>query len=246
MQEHSGHKKKPRLTEQEDAGEILVKIPFRLDPERLMAQAHVESGSNDAADMHALIELAQEIGRPKAAYAPRFIRERDGDGIRIENVWFRSRMLAHNLKNAEQVFPHISTCGHELDRDFPGKGDMLKEFWWDLIKSHLLEAADKHLKNMIQHRFRLHKTVTMHPGSGNTGVWPIEQQKELFSLLGGAGEALGVRLTDSFLMIPNKTTSGLLFETEKVFHSCEVCHRANCISRQVPFNKQLWEELQHD
>jgi hypothetical protein len=226
--------------------ETLDSISFSLDAEQIIAQAHLEAESRDAEDLLSLIELAQAVGKPKAVYAVCFIGLRDGDAVQIDDVRFKSRMLARNLGSVERVFPHVATCGHELDEAFPGKGDMLKEYWWDLIKSRLLGAANKHLTEHLHRKFRLGKTVTMHPGSGDASVWPIEQQKDLFMLLGDVEGAIGVRLTESFLMIPNKTTSGLMFATETDFRSCEVCHRENCPSRHAPFNKQLWAEIQHD
>ena len=224
----------------------LTKIPFSLDVDQIMAQAHVEVESSDAADLLSLIGLAQEIGSPKAAYAACLVGGRAGDKVQIDDIWFRSRTLAHNLESVERVFPLVATCGHELDQGFPGKGDMLKEFWWDLIKNRLLGAANKYLSDHLHRRFRLGKTATMRPGSGDASVWPIEQQKDLFSLLGNLEKEVGVQLTESFLMVPNKTTSGILFPTETDFRSCEVCHRENCPSRHASFNKDLWEEIQHD
>lgn len=224
----------------------LTMIPFSLDADQIMAQAHVQVGSNDAADLLSLIELAREIGKPKAAYVPSFIMERDDDKVWIDDVCFKSRTLAHNLESVERVFAFVATCGHELDHGFAAKGDMLKEYWWDLIKTRLLGVANKFLSEHLHQTFRLGKTAIMHPGSGDALVWPIEQQKALFSLLDGVEEKLGIRLTESSLMLPNKTTSGILFTTETDFRSCEVCHRVGCPSRHAPFNKDLWEEIQHD
>jgi hypothetical protein len=223
-----------------------TKIPFSLNADHIMTMAHVEFGSRDAEDLLSLIELAQEIGSPKAAYASAFINDRNGDEVQIGDIWFRSRTLVHNLESAERVFALLATCGNELDHGFPGKGDMVLEFWWDLIKTRLLGIANKFLSEQLHKTFRLSKTATMRPGSGDASIWPIEQQKGLFRLLGGVDDQLGVRLTESFLMIPNKTTSGLLFPTETDFRSCEVCHREICPSRHAPFNKELWEEIQHD
>jgi hypothetical protein len=226
--------------------EILGEIPFSLNVEQIRTQAHVDTGSSDAKGLLALIELAQEIGKPKAAYAVCFIEGRYGDAVQIGDVSFKSRTLVHNLVPVERVFPLVATCGHEMDEAFPGKGDMLKEFWWELIKSRLLGAANKYLGDHLHRKFRLGKTAIMRPGSGDASVWPIEQQKDLFTLLGDVEGAISVRLTESFLMVPNKTTSGLMFPTETDFRSCEVCHRENCPSRHAPFNKELWEEIQND
>ncbi len=80
------------------------------------------------------------------------------------------------------------------------------------------------------------KNTGSKPPAFHAAGCPIEQQRGLFALLGDVEQAIGVRLTESFLMIPNKTTSGILFPTEADFRSCEVCHRENCPARHAPFN----------
>jgi len=127
------------------------------------------------------------VGNPKAAYAICFVTGRDGDSVYIGETCFRSRALAHNLKSVEQVLPLLATCGHEMDQRAPDKGDMLQEFWWDVIKAHLLAAASAYLSDHMHRRFRLSKTAIMRPGSGDASVLPIEQQKDLFALLGDVG-----------------------------------------------------------
>jgi hypothetical protein len=226
--------------------EVLRDIPFSLDAEALLEQARVERGSEDEAAFRALVDLARETGRPKAAYAVAFVEAREGESVTLGGATFTSRALRKNLEAAERVFPLVATCGAEMDAAFTGKGDLLQVFWWDLIKTRLLHAANRRLDEHLHRRFRLGKTSVMRPGSGDAAVWPIEQQRPLFALLGDVEGAIGVRLTESCLMMPNKTTSGVLFPTAKDFRACEVCHRDPCPSRQVPFNPRLWRELQHD
>ncbi len=225
--------------------EVLTEIPFSLDTDSLLTHAHLEPGSEDAAELRVLVDLAQQVGKPKAAYSTSFIEQREGDVVQIEGIAFTSRTLSRNLQPVQRVFPLVATCGHEIAEAFPAKGDMLKAFWWDLIMTQLLVAANSQLNDHLHRRFRLGKTAIMRPGSGDASVWPIEQQRGLFTLLGDVQAAIGVRLTDSFLMVPSKTTSGILFPTETDFRSCEVCHRENCPSRHAAFNEQLWEEIRH-
>jgi hypothetical protein len=226
--------------------ETLTDIPFSLDVASLCADAHVEARSGEGAELRSLVELGLRIGRPKAAYTVSFVESRDGEVVRIGGIPFTSRTLARNLESVERVFAMVATCGREMDEAFVAEGDLLKQFWWDLIKGRLLGAANRHLNDHLHRQFRLGKTAVMRPGSGDATVWPIEQQESLFALLGDVEGAIGVKLTDSFLMVPNKTTSGILFPTETDFRSCEVCHREHCPSRQAPFNKTLWEEIRHD
>jgi hypothetical protein len=225
--------------------EILNSIPFNLDIQQITTEPFVQAGSDYEAEVQSLIQLAREKGKPKAAYRVAYITDRDDDRIEIDDIWFKSRMLSRNLKSVERVFALVATCGHELDDIFQSDGDMLKQFWWDSIKNQLLEEATNFVLDYLRRKFRLGKTSTMHPGSGDVNVWPIEQQAGLFTLLGDTTKDIGVRLTDSFLMVPNKTISAFLFPTEKGFHSCEVCHREGCPSRRAPFNETLWKSVDH-
>ena len=225
---------------------ILNEIPFSLDAASVMKQLHLEPESDDAKDFLRLMDVARKVGKPKAVYTEVFVEGRFDDTVKVGGVSFTSRTLSRNLASSERIFPLIATCGHEMDEAFPARGDMLQEFWWDVIKTHLLGAANRWIDEHLHRKFRLGKTAIMRPGSGDASLWPIEQQKALFALLGNVEQAIGVRLTDSCLMVPNKTTSGILFPAEVDFRSCEVCHRETCPSRHAPFNQQLWEEIQHD
>jgi hypothetical protein len=99
------------------------------------------------------------------------------------------------------------------------------------------------MDEQMDRRYGLSKASVMHPGSGDASVWPIEQQRQLFSLLGDVTGLIGVELTDSFLMVPNKSVSGMRFPTEMDFRSCQLCHREKCPSRSAPFDPELWESV---
>jgi len=225
---------------------VLDNIPFVLDISSLLDRLHIEPGSGDARDFKALVLAVRTLARPKALYREAFITARDGDTVTIDGVTFRSRTLHANLAAAQRVFPFIATCGIEADAIPLAPGDVLQQFWLDTIKAVLLGASTTHLLDHLERRHQLGKSSSMSPGSGDADTWPIEQQKELFALLGDVKQHIGVRLTDSFLMIPNKTVSGVRFPTEIDFRSCQVCHRTSCPSRSAPFDKTLWEMLQHD
>ena len=85
----------------------------------------------------------------------------------------------------------------------------------------------------------------MSPGSGDVNVWPIEQQRVLFDLIGDVEQQIGVHLTDTFLMLPNKSISGVRFSTTVDFRTCQLCHRESCPSRSAPFDQALWDAMQH-
>ena len=72
--------------------------------------------------------------------------------------------------------------------------------------------------------------------------WPITQQKELFSLFGDVEELIGVTLTESCLMVPLKSSSGIYFPTEVTFETCQLCPREVCESRRAPYDRALARE----
>jgi hypothetical protein len=79
----------------------------------------------------------------------------------------------------------------------------------------------------------------MAPGSGSADIWPITQQKELFSIFGDVESLIGVRLTDTYMMIPLKSVSGVIFQTETTFETCQLCPKTACIGRRVEYNPDL-------
>jgi hypothetical protein len=224
--------------------DVISSIPFELDAPQLMKRAHVVAGSRDAAEFQRFVETARAVARPKAGYREAFIDDKGEDTVTIEGITFTSRMLGQNLEPVERVFPYLVTCGRELDEFAPPSGDVLEGFWWDLIKAEILTAAVKHLVEHLSRRFLLPKTATMNPGSGDADVWPIEQQRELFALLGDVPKQVGVELTESYLMVPNKTISGIRFATELDFRSCQVCQRPVCPNRAAAFDEALWASIQ--
>lgn len=224
--------------------ECLTEIPFELDPSKLMAQTHVPISGEDTESFQALIQAVRPIARPKALYRECFIESRTDDQVVLNGITFTSRILAKNVENIGRGFAFVATCGIELDRANLLSGDFLQVYWLDEIKAALLETAIQYLQEQINRLLQTEKTIMMSPGSGDADVWPIEQQKELFQLLGAVEGNIGVQLTDSFLMIPNKSVSGIIFPSEQDFRTCQVCQRVNCPSRRAPFDPALYHALQ--
>lgn len=44
--------------------------------------------------------------------------------------------------------------------------------------------------------------------------WPIQEQRKLFEIIGNTKDLIGVELTDSCLMLPIKSVSGIWFPAE--------------------------------
>lgn len=216
--------------------EVLTSIPFELDPSALLARLRVPEGSDMAGEILALAEAIAPAAAPKAVYKECFIEGWGDDTVTLEGVTFTSRVLRANLDSVQRVFAYVATCGTEIDALGMGQEDFLSRYWVDTIKELALEASSRFLRNHLKKKYLLGRMASMNPGAGDVNTWPIEQQQLLFSLFGNVEELIGVRLTETHLMIPNKSVSGLFFPTEVPFESCMVCQRPNCPGRKAPYN----------
>jgi hypothetical protein len=223
----------------------LTEIPFTLDIRQLAARMRIQNGSNRAKEFGRLVDLVQEKGKPKALYKESYIDSKDEDSVTIEGVRFTSRALSKNMESVERVFPNVVTCGIELDGIEIEQGDLQKKSWLSMLKGNLLMIAVQYLQEYIIRKYKISKLAYMNPGSGDATVWPIEQQKDLFSLFDNVEDAIGVKLTRSFIMVPDMSVCGILIPAEVDFQSCQLCHREKCPLRRAPFDKKLWDSIKN-
>ena len=213
-------------------------IPFTIDPERLARALPDGAGGGDRRRLGELAGEAGAVGRPKAAYVPAYIEDRGGDWVAIGGVKFKSRVLRVNLDRVHRVFPFVATCGRELEDWAQSLPDALDRYWADQIMETALSEALGYLRELMA-RSSPGPSAVMNPGS--LSDWPLEEQRPLFDLFGQASARIGVELTDSCLMIPKKTVSGLRFPVEESFENCQLCPRENCPGRRAPHDPGLYD-----
>jgi hypothetical protein len=216
---------------------ILNNIPFHADLPAVQQKLRIKDGSTPAKLLASLAIQAEAISRPKALYRLCFVEAPDGqEGITIDGVPFTSRLLRRNLAQAHGVFPYVATCGQELNRWMHTMDDLLANYLADALCENALRQASDFLLQHLQAEHQVQNLASMNPGS--LPDWPITAQKTLFHLLGDTEEAVGVTLTDSMLMIPAKSVSGIYFSTKERFVNCELCPREGCPSRRAPYDVQ--------
>ncbi len=220
--------------------EILDNIPVKLNVDELRRRLRVAPDGADADELAALAAQVRETVHPRAILDVCYVGKRTSKTVEFGGVEFTSRVLTVNLERAHRVFPYIATCGRELDEIAGVEGDPIKEYWLDEMKIIALGAASAAVREHIEKKYRPGKMSSMSPGSLED--WPITQQEQLFAVFGDVEEKIGVRLTDSYLMVPIKSVSGLHFPTEVSFASCQLCPREDCPGRRAPYDEHLWQE----
>lgn len=216
---------------------ILDNISWKVDVGKLFKRFHLQTGSQDAAKVEALVRQAEKIGRPKALYKEAYVEDKGEDFVIVDGVKLTSRILRANLEHVYRVFPYIVTCGTELDEWSDSIDDILESYWADGIKEMALYEALKAFERHLDENFHPGKTSSMNPGSLQD--WPISQQKQLFQILDDPKKYIGVELTDSYLMLPMKSVSGIRFSTEVGFENCKLCTRENCPGRRAPYDPEV-------
>lgn len=202
-----------------DAAETSSRL--RLDP-RLAASANFED----------LLRQAQDLSAPRALWDVAYIGAKGEGTVEIGGVTMASPVLRGQLEGINKVFPFIVTVGPALERAAGAQDDLLKQYYLEEMANLALEKAAAWLAAEIEARFGLGPLSSLSPGS--LADWPITEQSKLFSLLGDTERQVGVRLTESLLMVPRKSISGLFFPSEEGFSACQLCDRERCPGRKAP------------
>ncbi len=218
--------------------ETLNNTPFHLDADEVLRRAHLTKADVDTThSARELVDQARQVARPRAVYEVCYVENKRPDSVELAGITFTSRVLRVNLDPVERIFAYVATCGTELTEVSAPAGDMLLDYCLDIIKQMALDAALAHLHDHLKAKYALGQTSSMNPGSLED--WPITQQRELFGIFGDVEQLVGVRLTESCLMIPTKSVSGIIFPTEIEFASCQLCSRERCPNRRAGYDPEL-------
>ena len=216
--------------------EILQNLTTQIDLEAVKKSLRLDR-QGDAQLAQRLIDKANTLIEPKAAFKLCFIDEKLQDAVIVDGLRLESKVLRKNLNAVERIFPYVVSIGAALEQAFGKMSDLLETYYLDVIGNIALTAVRKQLHDHLCNKFALKKISFMSPGS--LPDWPLEAQSQLFQLLPDVEAAIGVHLTESCLMIPTKSVSGIYFQTEVSFFSCQLCQRGKCPGRKARYDEDL-------
>jgi hypothetical protein len=218
---------------------IIDNIQIQLDLEAVRTRLHLKR-DNDLKTLQDLAAIAQPLIEPKVLYKICYIEEKLAQGVIVEGLLLSSKVLRKNLDKIERIFPFVITIGSKFSEKLDACSDLLEKFYLDTIGNVALNQVRLELKNRLKAEYGIEKTAFMAPGS--LPDWPLEEQRPLFKLLGDVTASIGVKLSESLLMLPAKSVSGIYFPTETSFFSCQLCPRERCDSRKARYNEKLAKE----
>ena len=214
--------------------ERIDRISVTLDPLDIGGRLRFDPARAGFNSLDELIGEARELIHPRGAYEVAFVGARGERTVEIGTGVFESPLLSRNLESANKVFPYIITIGPELEQAATAQDDLLKQYYLEEIANLALEQAAAWLGAHLEARYGVTGLSNLSPGS--LVDWPITEQPMLFSIFGDTERLIGVRLTDSMLMVPRKSISGILFPSEEGFVACQLCDRERCQGRRAPYN----------
>lgn len=207
-----------------------------INPSRLIESA----GEDNADELSDMLKAAAKIASPKALYAVAPVHAVDAGAVKAGGILIESELVSEKLSGLSRVFPYVCTCGAELESwSAEYASDPLSMYWADEIKKLYLGRVISLFYAYISGHYDIRSHFSqLNPGS--LKQWPLQGQRQLFAMIGEDEiyERIGVRLTDSFLMLPSKSVSGIGFESETDYHNCSLCPRSDCPNRRAPMEKK--------
>lgn len=155
----------------------------------------------------------------------------------IDNIEFNlGPIIYRDLKDVSDIFLFVCTVGNRLEekvQELVSGGDTLSAFILDRIASELVELTADLLELQIQNELEIKNYNLTHRYSPGYCGWSVSEQQKLFSLL--PKDFCGIKLTESSLMLPIKSVSGIYgaaFNLIRKDYHCEICDDEFCYRRK--------------
>jgi hypothetical protein len=146
------------------------------------------------------------------------------------------KLVTSFLKKSEKIVVFTCTIGDDVEKEskrLMADGNALEGFLYDIIGSELAECVADGLHNHIEKLVAGYGMMVSNRYSPGYCNWSVSDQHKLFSLLNG--NTCGITLTESSLMLPVKSVSGILGvggNMRRLKYKCNICNDKDCILRK--------------
>lgn len=164
-------------------------------------------------------------------------------GLLIGGKFFNTdKIITSQLKKSNKAAIFLCTIGNQMEnwsKQLISEGDQVKSYLVDVIASGLVESTADCLHDHIGYemeKYGWHKTNRYSPGYCN---WSVTEQQKIFSFF--PKNFCNIKLTDSSLMIPIKSISGVIglgSEVNYAEYICDRCGIKDCTHRVYILSKQ--------
>lgn len=182
-----------------------------------------------------VLKTAAGLCSPKAMYG--ICPGKSLSSYRIEAdglVFHPGKIIADNLAGSDRFCFFVATAGREYEdyrNSLRKTGNLVLEFIADAVGSVIAEACVSRLQKLLSSTLDVPFTYPYSPGYCG---WRLVDQRLLFSLF--PERPCGVELTDTCLMFPIKSVSGIIGigkTVERKPYGCAICKNKSCYKRRV-------------
>lgn len=185
--------------------------------------------------------VLNEVSRlvaPRCGYILQQGKVEGKEYLRIGNIQFNpGRIITLAMKGASFYAFFTATIGSQFDgycKRLKESDDILSSFVADTIGSILAEATVLWLMRKLTEIAEAEGMKISNNYSPGYCDWALVEQKMLFGLF--PENITGVYLTNSSLMLPIKSVSGIVAmgpEIKKRAYSCNICKMTTCVRNRV-------------
>ncbi len=219
----------------------VINSQFNINRQRVFCDIGYAPDSEPSARMVSLvdeyIENVHQFIAPSFSYVVRDIELAQGTSVLLEDgVIFESGVIAQLLEKANKVAVFMLTIGKYIEdtvAQLARGGLVLQAAVLDAIGSDAVERLADSVESQISevaHNQGLTISRRFSPGYCD---WDVSQQKIVFRAM--KGDYAGIHLTESCLMIPRKSISGIIaIGTDSVenYNPCKTCDKHDCVGRR--------------
>ena len=203
---------------------------FELNEDLLANLLKTEKDTPLYKDAVKAVSYAECIIKPKFIYKKVNIDDIGKDFILIDDIKFCSKILANKIRGKDTAFVFIATGGKEIAIYIDEVSDCFEKYVLDIAAYMGCLSALKNMEEAIKETYNIDRYISLAPGS--LPDWDVIEGKKIFELFGHDYKKVGVRILESGMIEPVKSVTGILFESEDAFNSCEVCMRQDCPTRR--------------
>jgi len=221
------------------AAQLEIEVDERHVLRRIGYKGDSEPSPRIAASISEHVQLAKKLIKPSCSYVIKDIDIVRGRDVFIGDfVMFRSHVIARLLEKCQQVGVFLVTIGDKLEEKgtcLADDGLILESYVLDAIGSSAVEQMAEMMEAEIREMASAEELCVSRRFSPGYCDWSIRQQKELFRLIDS--DSVGVRLTAGYLMIPQKSISGIVgigpsCADIETYNPCRTCSKRNCLGRR--------------
>ena len=187
------------------------------------------------AEVASVIDAAATIAQPQLCYTVKTgTLDASAGLLTVDGSEFHiGKIIGRQLLGAEAFAFFVVTAGREYEQ-WRQQADLVRTYIADALGSVMAEATADRMEEVLQ--ASIDKLGWRHTNRFSPGYcgWHVEEQQRLFPLFGQSAPC-GVTLTESSLMWPIKSVSGIIGlgqGVRRLDYTCGLCGQKNCLFKK--------------